>query len=257
MTAFPSVRRFQDKIKSKNTPDAIFIWIPKTAGTSLAAQFCSSGCRKFKSIKQIERGFYPGGFTTFTHFSIAELVEREYLPVSYYNKAIRFSFVRHPVSRVISLYRYLIKKGIVRKEVAFSEFIGVVEIALREELPSRNLINSHIAWEGDCPKYRRGISPSPGLFNSIALSQCRPQVDWLKVPAGLPVEKEGWGCAQFIGKVENLSEDFQALSEKLAYNWPSLPMLNVSSSPKPSLTFDDQKKIEKIYAKDFEAFGYS
>jgi len=261
MTAFPAIRKQLDRRRCHEAPKAIFVWIPKTAGTSLNAAFAQCGCRKFKSLKRIQRGFYADGFVTFVHLSLARLVEDKVIPLAYYQQALRFAFVRHPVARAQSLYGYLSKKQVISSDTSFSDFLDLLERAFEQEQQNSLKLDSFtrrlLNWEGDDLRLHEGAVPPPGLYNSYALSQCRPQVEWLRCPAGEASVSDGWGCAGFIGRVEHLSRDLSRLQNELGINIPVPPRLNQSQSHISAISCADRKKIARLYEADYSAFGYS
>lgn len=261
LTTFSPIRKYWDEKQARQTATAIFIWIPKTAGTSIAAALKDTGCRKFKSIKRIQRGFYPGGFATFSHLSLAELVEAGVVPISYYRQAFRFAFVRDPVSRTKSLYGYLLKKKVVQKDLKFTAFLDLVEREFDKEeidIPWNDRFTRRLLeWEGDDLRFHGGVAPRPGLFNSFSLSQCRPQVEWLRLPHGEKSAQTGWGCAGFIGKLEKLPEELLRLRSHLGTPVREVPHLNVSQNPGIRISANDASRIQRLFRRDYEAFGYS
>lgn len=144
-----------------------------------------------------------------------------------------FSFVRHPIARVLSAYADKIcgraqqKAGILRalgrdpedrsQEVSFDAFVGVIA-----DQPPMDL-NPH--W--------------------------RPQVHNL-VPDLLPYD--------FIGRVERFGADLEVLQARLGL--PDYPMTTRNRKggrvdPEALMTPELEAKLTRLYQRDFEAFGYA
>ena len=137
----------QDYWRARSQPDAVFIWIPKSAGTSVHAAI---GARKRKTLRSIRFGFCQRGIVTFSHIAYAQLLESRLVSESFNSRAFKFAIVRDPYDRAVSLYVYLRDKaGIVPVSWSFLDLM-------------RHLVD-------------KGISPI-GLYNTFGLSQCNPQV---------------------------------------------------------------------------------
>tara|TARA_Y100001973_G_C4909532_1_gene191169 strand:- start:79 stop:339 length:261 start_codon:yes stop_codon:yes gene_type:complete len=72
------------------------------------------------------------------------------------------------------------------------------------------------------------------------------------------LEVEGKIDLNFIGKFENLQNDFKIVEEHLGYSNVKLPKTRTSKHPHYTSLYDhDMKKIvQKIYVQDFLNFGY-
>jgi hypothetical protein len=79
------------------------------------------------------------------------------------------------------------------------------------------------------------------------LSQCNPQIEWVK---GIKMD--------FIGRFENLQDDFNIIARKLGIDEIELPHLRKSQRK----SFEDYyckeslKIINRLYKQDFDVFGY-
>lgn len=126
--------------------NALFIWIPKAAGTSIQRALPMK--RYIGEIHDMEK-FDNEGFATFGHASIMTLINMGIILPSWYDHAFKFCFVRNPFDRMVSLYHhYLGRKRIKR---GFNRFCKTI-------LKSRDFI---------------------GPYNYKGFSQARPQNDWL------------------------------------------------------------------------------
>lgn len=250
------VRKLIDHRRARAQPQAIFIWIPKTAGTSLLSALANSGCRKFKSLDRLRYQYAPGGLVTFSHVSLASLVEHKILPIEIYLRSWRFTFVRHPVERALSLFGYLHAKGVLPKNMVWEQFVE--HLTDPPPLPQLSRFEqAKLNYEGDSLQWHDGAVPLPGLFNSLALSQCAPQTAWLRLPttpAHLPSQQP---LVHWVGRFESLPADFAQICRHLGLPPTRLPWKNrASDTPPPTVSAGDRQKLESIYAADYEAFGY-
>ena len=98
--------------------DIIFIWIPKNAGSTVYASLRDSlGMinQKYPSKQLITKGVY-----TFGHQSIQKLVSKGHVSSDYVINSYKFTTVRCPYSRAVSLYCYLKNKSLERLSSRFS-----------------------------------------------------------------------------------------------------------------------------------------
>lgn len=138
-----------------------------------------------------------------------------------------FAFSRNPYDRVVSAYHYLMQGGKNEGDVRFrdeylleySDFADFVERGLgRKEIMS---------WWHFIPQY---------LF---------------------VVDFQGRKMVDFIGRFENLAEDFRYVSERIGVN-KELPFLNESSRTdyRECYTPALAERVWSVYRADFELFGY-
>lgn len=121
---------------------AIFIWVPKTGGSSLVSAFHIT---KMKRLDLLDWDKLIG-VVTFGHMDCNLLLSKRILPRVYFDGAHKFMFVRNPYDRAVSLY--------FRVHYPYESFEQCLERILAED-------------------------PKPGLFNIQGLSICSPQVRWL------------------------------------------------------------------------------
>lgn len=129
--------------------NAVFIWIPKNAGSTICATL---RVKLFVKLDSIEAGFANNGIVTFGHIDYFELIKEEYVAKEFDETAFKFAFSRNPYDRAISLYCYL-KRSYYKKDKTFLSFC-------------RNLKEN-------------GCEPI-GLYNVRKSSQCNPQVRWIE-----------------------------------------------------------------------------
>lgn len=200
----------------------IFIWIPKSAGTSIADFFERQGFN-FHQIKTGEEGFLKlskfksFGYQTFGHLSLEALVKNGLLKKKYVNESLLVSVIRDPVDRFLSLYFYYKK-------------IGVLE---REKIKTPAELMQQI----------QTYPPNqPGLFNWIKFSQCRPQTDWLP--------ENQISKIKFL-RFTYLDQDFGRLCQDLKLPTGGLPRENTSQREDPFLDLKTRDRITEYYESDF------
>ncbi|NNJ71462.1 MAG: sulfotransferase family 2 domain-containing protein, partial [Kiritimatiellales bacterium] len=83
-------------LRMEGRPNAVFIWIPKTAGTSI---WQAMDVPKLKSLHLAKHRFAGHGPVTFCHMDYARLVEKGYISQTFNDSAYKFTFVRNPYDR--------------------------------------------------------------------------------------------------------------------------------------------------------------
>lgn len=223
--SFQDKRRARCGAKANNKNlNAIFVWIPKSAGTSLWDQVASASAQKLTRLDAITVSNPNCGICTFGHISLAKLVESGYLDANYFESAWKFSVVRNPFDRAVSLFEYLRGRGNLPPTTTFSIFCHYLS--------------------------ERAYEPI-GLYNHVHLSQLNPQVSWLR-------DANGNLFPDFIGRYENLEQDARVIFSKLGIAFQNLPHLN-SSARKPLSEYYGARELDivrDVYSEDFNAFDY-
>jgi hypothetical protein len=210
----------------RKTPDMAFIWIPKTAGSSLFVWLNGElGMLKLKEPEKY-RAFPGYGAVTFSHCHYLSLREAGYVSDAFHNRAFRFSVVRNPYWRAVSLYRYL-KVHNIQYPHSFVEFLDEV--------------------------YRH--RPPVGLYNVRGLSQCNPQMDWLQ-------DADGQMVADHIYRIDDLDQLQLDIAARFGPAKNPIPRRNTSrsqTSPLELLTKHSESVplIKQIYSRDFDVLGFS
>ena len=203
----------------------IFIWIPKTAGTSISDFFNIEKIilkNQYNNLGEINNenkfNIKDGSFVTFGHANIKKI-----------NSNINFqkdkfiTIVRNPYFRLLSLYSYHNKS----KDFKYiKKYKNINEWILNE-------INSNSI-------------PAPGSYNVNYTSQAAPMVDWLD---GIDNLK--------IYKFENLEYLLDDLKEKYPHK-KKLNFLNKSDNNNDLNKFNKESiiRINNYYFKDFEKYKY-
>jgi hypothetical protein len=213
------IRRTLRSWHSASHPDSIFIWIPKNAGTSVFTALHAHGMIKLKSPENVARYFRNSGRVTFGHMAVKPLVADGLVSPQFIRSAFKFAIVRNPYARAVSLYRYLLGPLLSnwREPPSFADFLGILADGRYDKI---------------------------GPYNSRGLSQCNPQSEWLRDLAPDAIYK--------VEEMDGLATD---LSERWSIPKPNLPHANRSGGS-IDLSRDEKAMVERIYAEDFEAFGY-
>jgi len=214
--------------RSPKYPDLVFVWIPKTAGSSVYNFLKNElGAKKLKKQKEF-LAFSNYGPVTFGHVSYNDLRVLGSIGNKFHNSAFKFCFVRCPYARAVSLFNYLRsdKSGFrIPTNLGFDEFLDLV----------------------------RTKRPPIGLYNSYGISQANPQTDWL-----IGIDNEI--LVDYIFRVEEMEQFKQEFKKSFGVSFDMDIKLNKSVG---EFKLDDvfaskdlMEKIELIYDRDFEVLGY-
>lgn len=214
------------QINKKNN-NILFIWIPKSAGTSVFSLLEENGGQKLLLTDDIKRYFGQCGIVTFGHISIDSLLKEKLVTKRYLDSSWIFTVVRNPYDRTVSLFEYLKIANVLPPTLPFHLFCELIGGAHYEEI---------------------------GLFNRKPLSQLNPQFRWLEKASG-----------ETLGSHIFYYENLGSLTEHLVAqgglkSGQRLPRLNQSRSEgKPLSDYYNSKRAEIVYnayREDFERFGY-
>ena len=194
----------------------LFIHVPKTAGASLRKTLCYA-CNGHDLDSM------------FWHVPI-----KMYATVFDLSLFFKFGFVRHPVSRLYSTYRFVLSRRTTPwlREWIREHYSSFDEFVIEWLTPTRF-------------KYRLGL-----------IELLWPQT-WF-------VTLDGKIAVDFLGRHENINEDYQELREllkkKRGIELPEeLPRVNVTKlKPKKEVKFlpETIERIYQLYEDDFKLLGY-
>lgn len=126
----------------------IFIWIPKTGGTSLYEEkLQKEGMYLFTQNYHL---FNNIGSVTFGHACIKTLLKEGIIKKDYWDTQEKFCVVRNPYDRFISLYHDFLRSKRLSQDTTPSQFAQALKHLTRK----------------------------PGMYNALDFSQCASQVDW-------------------------------------------------------------------------------
>ena len=212
--------------KQKN---CIFIWIPKNAGTSVAATLGLYAGMNMHTDTSVAN-FTNSGAVTFGHMDIRSLRQSGIISDEFYHDAFKFAIVRNPYTRLVSLYLYFLSL-----HYNFSDGRGYKEI------------KKGMTFTGFCKFLKESSIPPVGEYNINGLSQANPQYDWIR------------NNANFIGRYENLKWSWGVICKKTGIENNKLAKLNKSVKKIPwrnHYTPFCKNFCKSFYEVDFKVFGY-
>ncbi|MEP2934937.1 MAG: sulfotransferase family 2 domain-containing protein [Gilvibacter sp.] len=217
-----NIKRYKNYQANKKFDNVIFIWIPKTAGTSLMATI-EKQClvQEYLEVDKIRRHFPNVGFSTFGHISIPSLLTDQIISKEYYNSSKTFCICRNPYDRFISLFHYSKKVNRIPEDTTMHQFVSLIKNGIHDI----------------------------GLYNVKKLSQCNPQVAWVK---DVRVDK--------VFKFEEIILDQNPVFDFLGLKREPLVHNNQSKERKTYQEELDKETIsfiESFYHEDFDHFNYS
>jgi len=176
-------------------------------------------------VSRIKNVFPNKGIATFGHFNLLELVHENVISQKYFDRAFKFSIVRNPYDRNVSIFFYY--KKIQRLSQNF-EFKAFCELVLKKE-------------------YKKC-----GLFNDEGISHCNPQSSYIFDKYDNPI-------VDFVGRFESLNCDLNALSKFTGISFSGLNNLNQSAHNHFESYYDQETKemIRIAYKRDFELLNYN
>lgn len=157
------------------------------------------------------------------HYTAREIQEK--IGQENWRKSLSFAFVRNPYDRVVSQYKYRIKTN---------------QNALSERTIDFN------QW------VKKVYGPHPDPFYRDTERMFITQKQWL-------TNAKGQICVDYIGRFENLVEDFTVIANKIKPG-AKLEHRNQTSRKKPYQDYYDletQEIITNYFSEDFEAFDYN
>jgi len=197
----------------------IFLEVPKTGTSSIISLLSSS------NKDTTYRGWDECNKKYIQHLTINELIEFNYLKESFVKSAFKFAFVRNPWDRAVSGFNYRITNG----GTGYSSYYS-----LKQYLHS----------------YTHKPKEKSNDYYSIQ-QHIKPQYDFA-------YDADGKQIVDFIGKFENLQEDFDIICDKIKIPQQKLPHKNKSKHKHYTEYYDDETKqiVAEKYANDIEYFGY-
>jgi len=211
------IKYLLNKTKDKNIN---FIWIPKTAGSSMYAWLNKEiDMVKLHRKKRI-KAFSNYGTVTFSHYSYKSLLQHNIINSEFHKNSYKFAIIRNPYERANSLFKYLRKMGF-HDCNKFNDFLNLC------------------------------INPEDiGFYNVKNLSQTNKQVDWLF--------NNGKLICDDIFKIEEQDKIIKALEsvsgKKIQSKIPFHNVTDKSDVNKLSISSKDKQLIESIWSKDFDFY---
>lgn len=223
-----------------NSKKFIFVHIHKCAGSSISKalqnhltwkDFITGGTELGENMKK-SWGKHWGIGKHSTAQSIRDLIGNDL-----WSKYYTFAFVRHPYNRITSLYNFTenkIKQQRWRKYVRFTPNQG--EKGIWEWPTSKAFLDSKSFSEYiRHPELKKGPS-------------FKPQYSFVS-------DKNGKLIIDYIGKVENIEEDFRKICSKIEIEFKLLH-INKSKKTRNIGSHKDREYIAEVFSIDYKKFGY-
>lgn len=167
------------------------------------------------------------GKDSYGHISINDYCE--YIGSKSIEKMFKFTIVRNPYDRLRSAFFYLKKGGRGNKL----------------DIEYQKIVNSYQSFEDFVEKYF-------AEHNLMEVEHFIPQVYWI-------TNKENNVAVDYIGKFENLNNEFKIISNKIPgkVKRNTLPKKNITSTKRNyEINNNTAEIIYNLYKDDFEIFGY-
>jgi len=226
--------------------DVLFIHVPKTGGTSIrgALDMPNVWNRKLIFQQQPHRGFIVFGHQPFEKMVKLGWVTKEFADVSY-----KFSFVRNPYDRAVSAWLDTCRAG-------FSGWVNDDQDTANGEKPKHYYIKwaKSVGFIGFCREmYGKPFYP---------LEPCERRADYRMVFCPQTWHHEGV-TLDFIGRFENLEEDFKRLLKDLSIPDRELPwkkrtrgVIGKHQDYRKFYCDESKELVENAYKDEFDAYGY-
>jgi hypothetical protein len=228
----------------------IFIHIPKNAGQSM--EICLGGYEDKKKLWGVDKG------VVLQHLKACELQEK--IGDQIFNDYFKFSFVRNPFSKCVSEYFW--DKKVTEdtffngnhskfessgKKLDFRDWVRLKLHGLIEK--SENLIDA---------TYHDLNQADEGCLRAVADRVVMKQKHNLEQYKFI-YDTEGKCMVNFLGKFENLQEDFNIVCDKIGIPQQKLPHINKTKHKHYTEYYDEETRemVAEKYAKDTEYFGYA
>ena len=223
---------------------ALFIHIPKTAGTSVTSAlkdsisdgiYYPSPSRIVRVRDRIQGGL--SGKPAFNKHSFAiDVLSRKPELKSYF----KFAIVRNPYDWVSSIYKF-IKYTDVSPDTG-----GSFKHALYDQVAPMSF-EEFVSWVTE----ENGLMQLPSRLES-SFYKTTPvlQQDWIR-------DFEGNILVDHVGHLETIGNEMGEILKNIGIDNPSLPWTNKSKSIS-SVTYSDEskEKVADYFSEDFKVFGY-
>ena len=127
----------------------LFVWIPKTGGTSYFSQLQKEGMQLY--LEDDLHKFNNEGSACFGHIDVKVLLRGGVISKEYWENAEKFCVVRNPYDRFVSLYNDFLKSGRIFPDTSIRKFAV--------SLPT--------------------LTRKPGHYNVKDFSQTASQCEWI------------------------------------------------------------------------------
>jgi len=208
-----------------HTKKCIFVHIPKTAGSSIEDAIWGDDL-SIRTVEHLWMGAVRPGYNKYQSGGLQHLLApqiRQEVGNDIFSSYYKFSFVRNPWAKVVSQFYYL------KTRPDLLQMMG-----LHRWSPFRS--------------YLKALEKSHEMH-----------VQSMEQHQFIYTQEEGC-IVDFVGRFENLHNDFRIVSNRLGMGDVSLPHARKSKRTKPYQTFYTARQrqlIETIYQRDIQLFDYS
>lgn len=145
------------------------------------------------------------------------------------NELFKFTFVRCPIDRFASAFYFLKAGGLTQEDSDWA----------KRYLGQFDSLNQFIT---------EGVAVAPKKYTRYI--HFRPQYEFL-------CNSEGRIAMDFVGRFENIAEDFRTLGDRLGTH-VTLPKINVTgtSPARRTISAEAAQVLRRVYCKDFGSLGY-
>lgn len=204
----------------------LFVHVPKTAGQAMEEYFLNllgMDWKKEKAKMLCRKNRWPWkGPTRLAHLTAQEYLKYGYLNEEDFEGLFKCVFVRNPWARLVSEFEYA---GHAEK--------GDFKSWLLERFPT--------------------IKEERGFFRSGDYRHVMPQTDYI-------LDVKGEVMVDFVGKFENIAEDFSEVCRRMEIKSEPLPKKNVGKKKRHYSEYYEEKTrkfVSEKYALEIEMFDYS
>lgn len=220
----------------------LFVHIPKVAGQSIETIFLKDLGLSWENRGELllrKKEANEQGPERLAHLTAREYLEYDYIDRQTFDAYFKFSFVRDPYARMISVYNYL-GYG---KIISFSSFMDKV---VKKELEKKNFFYG--------PQYDYLYDETGNLMVDYVgkLESLVEDMQLVLQKAGLEGHEIPHVNKSEKGRKRGLSALFKNPGLWLVFK----PGLFFSSNRKKALSETEKERVYQLYNKDFEHFGY-
>lgn len=220
--------------EATNSSPILFLWIPKTAGSSIWSRIC----REFSDAGEFRldpHSYTPCQACTFGHVFVRDLLREGILCEQFSKSSFKFAFVRNPWDRLVSLYFHSLK---LLKDGWIIEPLELLK-------PSLNSFEDFL--HAIC---RSPVQGRP-LENEWTKFQAYNQIDWL-------IDDSGKMVPDFVGRFERIDDDFRDLCESIGMPCTPLDVENKTSRGPYEGYYNNRgiDMVSDVFSRDIKAFGY-
>lgn len=181
-------------------------------------------------------------YRTLHKHSVAEVI-RAAVPVAVWDNYYKFAFVRDPVDRAVSMYKYALTMTASRKNAAaWRQALFQAPIGARFDPLGWPAVKA----AAECDSF------SSFLRHQGAMSDLGMLPQWLSVSD----TRDGDVIVDAIGRYEHLERDFDQIRRALGLPHVPIPRRNVSNKREVPVCPADLALLQRRYQDDMIRFGY-